>query len=59
MPTEASSPSTPSTGAATPRAPACSSPVVTTYAGGPALAAEQDRLARQRPVVSGCRAPTR
>ena len=46
MPTDASRPSTPRTGAATPRAPGCSSPVVSTYVDPPpAPAAEQDRLA--------------
>ena len=58
MPTLASRPSTPCTGAATPLAPVCSSPEVTAY--GAAPGSRPSRIAfPAAPLRSGWREPTR
>lgn len=56
-PTLASKPGTPSTGAATPYAPACNSPLLPTGVASPARPARMARPAAPR--SSGCRAPAR
>ena len=57
MPTLARRPSTPRTGAARPRAPVCSSPLVTAYAASSRSTSPMALPAA--PCVSGWRAPTR